>query len=72
MVKEIGIPPILVTQGTQDDFYQKQLDETIFLQNAKENNQIVNYRKIEGYDHSYFFISTFLEEHFDFHMKYLK
>ena len=72
LVKEAGVPPILITQGTQDDFYPKQLDETYFLKNARENNQVVNYKKVEGYDHSYFFIATFLEEHFAFHMKYLR
>ena len=56
----------------QDEFYPKQLDETHFLKNAQENNQAVHYNKVEGYDHSYFFIATFLEEHFAFHMKILK
>ncbi|BAK17232.1 predicted esterase [Solibacillus silvestris StLB046] len=72
LIKEIGTPPILITQGTQDEFYSEQLDETLFLKIAQENNKIVNYKKMEGYDHSYFFITTFLEEHFAFHMKYLR
>ncbi|MBD3109118.1 S-formylglutathione hydrolase [Bacillus sp. AGMB 02131] len=72
LVKEAGMPPILITQGTQDEFYPKQLDETIFLKNAQENNQAVSYNKMEDYDHSYFFIATFLEEHFAFHKKYLR
>ena len=69
LVKESGMPPILITQGTEDNFYPEQLDETYFLKNAGENNQVVDYEKKEGYDHSYFFIATFLEEHFSFHMK---
>jgi len=72
LVKEPSVPPILIMQGTKDEFYQKQLDETYFLKNAEENNQVVNYKKIEGYDHSYFFIATFLEDHFAFHVKYLR
>ena len=72
LIKEVSIPPILIIQGDQDNFYEKQLEETIFLKNAKENNKVVNYKKVEGYDHSYFFIATFLDEHFAFHMKYLK
>ena len=52
LVKEAGMPPVLITQGIQDEFYPKQLDETIFLKNAQKNNQVVNYKKIEGYDHS--------------------
>ena len=72
LVKEASIPPSLITQGTQDEFYPKHLDETYFLENARANNQAVHYEKMEGYDHSYFFIATFLEDHFAFHMKYLK
>ena len=72
LVKEAGVPPILITQGAQDDFYPKQLDETNFLKNAQENNQVVTYNKVEGYDHSYFFIATFLEDHFAFHLECLK
>lgn len=72
LVKEDNVPPILISQGNQDGFYLEQLEESVFLKNARENNKIVNYKKIEGYDHSYFFIATFLEEHFDFHMKYLR
>ena len=69
LVKEACLPPILITQGTEDNFYPEHLDETYFLKNAGENNQVVDYEKKEGYDHSYFFIATFLEEHFSFHMK---
>ena len=72
LVKEAKLPPILITQGTSDGIYPEQLEETIFLKNAKENNHEVNYNKAEGYDHSYFFISSFLDEHFNFHMKHLE
>ena len=72
LIKEVSIPPILIMQGDKDDFYQKQLEETTFLKNARENSKVVNYKKMEGYDHSYFFIATFLDEHFAFHMKYLR
>lgn len=72
LIKETEIPPTLITQGTSDKFYDEQLKESILLENAKKNKQVVNYKKVDGYDHSYFFIATFLEEHFDFHMKYLR
>lgn len=72
LVKGATIPPILITQGNQDEFYPKQLEETIFLENARENHQVVNYKKVDGYDHSYFFIATFLDNHFAFHIQYLK
>lgn len=72
LVKESSIPPVLITQGSQDAFYPKQLEEAVFLENARENDQIVHYKKMEGYDHSYFFVASFLDEHFAFHMKHLR
>ncbi|OJD72888.1 S-formylglutathione hydrolase, partial [Bacillus sp. P14-1] len=55
LIKEDTIPPILIMQGSQDEFYPKQLEEHIFLENAQKNSQLVTYKKMEGYDHSYFF-----------------
>ncbi|ARK24866.1 S-formylglutathione hydrolase [Sporosarcina sp. P37] len=72
LVKKEGMPPILITQGTSDGFYPEQLNEKPFLENAEQHGQAVDYNKAEGYDHSYFFISSFLEQHFNFHMKHLK
>jgi len=71
LIKETGMPPILISQGTADTFYPEQLEETTFLESARDSNQEVNYKRIEGYDHSYFFIATFLDDHFAFHMKHL-
>ena len=71
LVKEASVPPILIMQGTKDGFYPEQLEETTFLENAKKNSHEVSYKKANGYDHSYFFISTFIEEHFDFHIQHL-
>lgn len=71
LIKEAGAPPILITQGDKDQFYPEQLEETAFLTNARDNNQQVDYNKVEGYDHSYFFVSSFLDEHFAFHVKHL-
>ncbi|WLV24618.1 S-formylglutathione hydrolase [Aciduricibacillus chroicocephali] len=72
LVKKSGMPPIFVTQGDKDQFYPGQLDETNFLNNAKEANTEVSFNKVEGYDHSYFFVSTFLDDHFAFHIKHLR
>ncbi|WP_153721553.1 S-formylglutathione hydrolase [Sporosarcina cascadiensis] len=71
LIKETGMPPILITQGIEDTFYPEQLDETAFLANAQKSNQAVSYKKADGYDHSYFFIASFLDDHFAFHMKHL-
>jgi len=58
---------ILIDQGLADDFLEKQLLTENLEKAAFEARQplIVNYR--EGYDHSYYFISTFVESHIRFH-----
>lgn len=65
----IDSPPIYITQGLEDEFYDIQLNEDNFLKNA--NNKIVTYQKVSGYDHSYFTIATFMEDHIKFHKKNL-
>lgn len=45
LIKEATIPPILIMQGSQDEFYPKQLEEHIFLENAQKNSQMVTYKK---------------------------
>lgn len=72
LIKKANMPEILITQGTADGFYDEHLQEANFLENAKSANNKVIYKKVEGYDHSYFFIASFIEEHFDFHIKNLK
>ncbi|WP_080145495.1 S-formylglutathione hydrolase [Marinilactibacillus piezotolerans] len=59
------VPPIFITQGTADNFYDVQLVETDFLKAAE--NKDITYRSVEGYDHSYFTIATFINEHIAFH-----
>lgn len=65
----VDAPAILITQGTKDNFYETQLKEEKFLQAAKGKEVI--YHLEEGYDHSYFTISTFIDEHIAFHAEKL-
>ena len=62
---------ILIDQGSDDEFLETQLLTENFVSAAKNENQPleVNYRK--GYDHSYFFIASFIEEHINFHLRAL-
>jgi len=63
--------PILVEQGLADNFLATQLKPEL-LEDACQQAGValtLNYR--EGYDHSYFFISTFLENHLRYHAQYL-
>ncbi|KAI6226539.1 S-formylglutathione hydrolase [Aphelenchoides fujianensis] len=58
---------VLVDQGLADEFYVKgELKPESFVA-AKNENLVVDFRKREKFDHSYFYIATFLEEHFNFH-----
>lgn len=68
-------PEILIDQGTADNFYvQKQLLPENFLEASKGSNfdGKVNLRMQEGYDHSYFFMASFAEDHVRHAAKYLK
>lgn len=67
--KDANYPPILIYQGTGDQFYDVQLQPESFL-NAAEGKDL-EYEKKEDYDHNYFFISTFVEDHIDFHAEHL-
>lgn len=62
---------ILIDQGLADEFYEKQLLTGHLVEAAKQTGQplIANLR--EGYDHSYYFISTFIEGHVAHHAKAL-
>lgn len=66
-----GKAPILIDQGLDDEFLKDQLMPEEFERAAEATGRAVKVRRHEGYDHSYFFISTFIEEHFAFHAKAL-
>lgn len=64
--------PILIDQGIDDGFLpQGQLLPEAFLAAAVVAKVPATVRMQAGYDHSYFFISTFVAEHVRFHAKYL-
>lgn len=62
---------ILIDQGRDDEFLEPQLYPENLLAAAKEQGQNVDLRYRDGYDHSYYFISSFVGEHIRFHHKYL-
>ncbi|WP_104401936.1 S-formylglutathione hydrolase [Vibrio penaeicida] len=66
-----SVPPILVDQGSADSFLEEQLKPDMFQSVAKQHDNIV-FRMQDGYDHSYFFIQSFIEDHLVFHARYLK
>lgn len=64
--------PMLVDQGLADNFLAEQLKPETLAAAADETQYPLTLRQHEGYDHSYFFISSFIEDHLRFHAKFLK
>ncbi len=62
---------ILIDQGLGDDFLGEQLRPEIFKRCCEAAGQKINLRVHEGYDHSYYFISTFIEDHLIHHANIL-
>ncbi len=62
---------ILIDQGTSDSFLKPELKPELFQQACEENGQALELRMQLGYDHSYFFIASFIREHFLFHQQNL-
>ena len=66
------LEPILIDQGTADDFLDKQLLTAHFTQACATGPQKADVRMQKGYDHSYYFISSFIGDHIRFHAEYLR
>lgn len=62
-----GSGEILVDQGDADNFLVEQLKPELLEQACAKNNQTLNLRMQSGYDHSYYFIASFMKDHVDFH-----
>ena len=65
-------PALLVDQGLADKFLAEQLHIDRFEAACREAGQSLTVRRHEGYDHGYFFIASFVEDHLRFHADTLK
>ena len=63
--------PALVDQGEADNFLAEQLKPEVLEAAASSNNYPLELRSHEGYDHSYYSIASFIEDHLRFHSNYL-
>ncbi|MGH8805639.1 MAG: S-formylglutathione hydrolase [Polaromonas sp.] len=63
---------ILIDQGLSDKFLEQQLMPEHFEQACKAAGQSLTLRRHAAYDHGYYFINTFVEDHLRFHAKQLK
>ena len=66
------IPALLVDQGRADNFLDEQLQTHLLDAACRKAGIPAEIRMQEGYDHSYFFISTFMAEHVAWHAQMLK
>ena len=64
--------PILIDQGISDTFLNEQLKPEQLQQASHQANYPLTLRMHKGYDHSYFFISSFIGEHIKFHSQHIK
>ncbi len=63
--------PILVDQGDADKFLQDQLKTELLAEACRESGYPLQINMQPGYDHSYFFIASFIGQHLQFHARYL-
>ena len=64
--------PILIDQGTADKFLSEQLKPELFEAACRQSGTQLRLRRQEGYDHGYYFISTFIEDHLRHHAEALR
>lgn len=65
--------PILIDQGDADNFLKdNQLRPDLLLEASKKMDFPVEVRMQPDYDHSYYFVSSFIEDHIKYHAQYLK
>ncbi|MFC7519022.1 S-formylglutathione hydrolase [Herbaspirillum sp. GCM10030257] len=58
---------VLIDQGTEDKFLLQQLRPELLTEAARATDRHIMLRMQPGYDHSYYFISSFIKEHLEFH-----
>jgi S-formylglutathione hydrolase len=68
----LSVPELLVDQGDADQFLTEQLKPELLAKACKDAGIGLQLRMQPGYDHSYYFISTFLPEHVGWHAERLK
>ncbi len=64
--------PILIDQGSEDQFLTEQLGFASLQKLHQERKLGMELRLQQGYDHSYYFIATFIDDHLKFHSQFLQ
>ena len=74
LVKNLDAIPehkILIDQGLADQFLEQELHPQLFESACVEKGVALELRRHAGYDHGYYFISTFMQEHLQYHASVL-
>ncbi|WP_166261676.1 S-formylglutathione hydrolase [Marinobacter salicampi] len=58
---------LLIDQGTADEFLDEQLNPDALVEACEQVHHPIRLRMRRGYDHSYFFIASFIDEHLEHH-----
>ena len=61
----------MIDQGLSDKFLVEQLHPHLFEAACAANGQALTLRRHAGYDHGYYFISSFIDDHLRFHAQQL-
>lgn len=69
--KQNHATPLLVEQGSKDEFLNEQLKPQALVHAAQQSGTQLTLNMHEGYDHSYFFIASYIDEHLAFHAGHL-
>jgi S-formylglutathione hydrolase len=65
------LPPLLIDQGMADNFLAAQLHPHLFEAACQQAGQPLTLRRHAGYDHGYYFIASFIEDHLRHHAQTL-
>ena len=71
LAEAASAPPLRVDQGAADAFLETQLRPELLRAAAAQGGHALDYHLHDGYDHSYFFIASFIDEHLAFHAEHL-
>jgi S-formylglutathione hydrolase len=66
------LPELLVDQGSADTFLERELKPELLEAACREAGIKLTLRMQEGYDHSYYFIASFMEDHLRWHAERLQ
>ena len=72
MLDKMEDPAIMIDQGTADQFLETQLKPHLFEDACADAGQALTLRLHEGYDHSYYFIQSFIGDHIRHHADILR